>query len=82
MSHTRKVLGVCILVFLHCLYFGKSTPCHNDESTCVKQQTLPTGTQKATVFTNPIKHHNYTTNQAYNYLCHLAFPWKNGDVDI
>lgn len=49
---------------------------------CKPAKSLPTGTQKATVFTNPAKHHSYTTNQAYTYLCDLTFPWKNGDVDI
>lgn len=49
---------------------------------CKTANFLPTGTQKATVFARPVKYHNYTTNQAYNYLCHSAFPWKNGDVDM
>lgn len=35
----RKVPGGGISVVLSCLYFGESTPCHSDESTCVKQKT-------------------------------------------
>lgn len=73
----KKVLGGGILLVLHCLHFGKSTPCHSDGSMCVKQKTCSAYWHpKTNSICQSLKHPNCATNYVHNFPVIWPFPGK------